>query len=175
MNKIIIFCLSILLSTTLLSAEHNATLQTSLGNIKIQLFPKIAPKACENFITHAKDGYYDKTIFHRVIKNFMIQGGDPTGTGRGGESIWKKSFKDEFKPNITFDRTGLLAMANRGANTNGSQFFITTVPTPWLNGCHTIFGEVIEGFDVLNKIENTQTGKFDKPLEDIKIIHITVE
>ena len=108
-------------------------------------------------------GYYDGVSFHRVIKGFMIQGGDPSGTGRGGQSIFGKSFNDEFKPNVTFDKAGLLAMANAGPNTNGSQFFITTVPTPHLNGRHTIFGEVIEGMNVVRKIENTEVDVRNKP------------
>ena len=129
-----------------------AILKTRHGDIKIKLFEKDAPKTCENFITHIKNGYYDGLIFHRVIREFMIQGGDPTGTGRGGESIWGKPFKDEFSPNLKFDRKGLLAMANAGPNTNGSQFFITTVETPWLNNHHTIFGEVVEGYEAVEKI-----------------------
>jgi peptidylprolyl isomerase len=152
-----------------------ATIKTNAGDIVVELYPDIAPKAVENFMTHAKNGYYDGVIFHRVMRKFMIQGGDPTGTGRGGESIWKKPFQDEFKPNVIFDRAGILAMANRGPNTNGSQFFITTVPTPWLNGRHTIFGEVIEGMDVLKSIENTQTDSRDKPLSEQKIITIEIK
>lgn len=147
-----------------------AILKTRYGDIKIKLFEKDAPKTCENFITHIKNGYYDGLIFHRVIREFMIQGGDPTGTGRGGESIWGKPFKDEFSPNLKFDRKGLLAMANAGPNTNGSQFFITTVETPWLNNHHTIFGEVVEGYEAVEKIENCRTGFMDKPAEEQKII-----
>lgn len=147
-----------------------AILKTRHGDIKIKLFEKDAPKTCENFITHIKNGYYDGLIFHRVIREFMIQGGDPTGTGRGGESIWGKPFKDEFSPNLKFDRKGLLAMANAGPNTNGSQFFITTVETPWLNNHHTIFGEVVEGYEAVEKIENCRTGFMDKPSEEQKII-----
>ena len=145
-------------------------LETNQGNIELKMFPKIAPLAVENFTTHAKSGYYNGIIFHRVIKNFMIQCGDPTGTGTGGESIWKKDFIDEFKPNVVFDRPMLLAMANHGPATNGSQFFITTVPTPHLNGRHTIFGEVISGKDVIKKIEKVQVGQGSKPLEEQKII-----
>ena len=145
-------------------------LETNQGNIELKMFPKIAPLAVENFTTHAKSGYYNGIIFHRVIKNFMIQCGDPTGTGTGGESIWKKDFIDEFKPNVVFDRPMLLAMANHGPATNGSQFFITTVPTPHLNGRHTIFGEVISGKDVIKKIENVKVGQGSKPLEEQKII-----
>ncbi|MDD3374912.1 MAG: peptidylprolyl isomerase [Candidatus Omnitrophica bacterium] len=144
--------------------------ETNQGNIEIQLFPEIAPKACENMIGLIEKKYYDGTVFHRVIKNFMIQGGDPTRTGRGGESLWGFPFQDEVVETLAFDRKGLLAMANAGPNTNGSQFFITTVPTPWLNMKHTIFGEVINGYDVIEKIDNTQTGLQDKPIEDQTII-----
>ena len=140
-------------------------IETNVGNIELKLYPKVAPKAVENFMTHAKNGYYDGIIFHRVIKGFMIQGGDPTGTGRGGESIWKKDFEDEFAPNVVFDRPMLLAMANRGPKTNGSQFFITLAPTGWLNGKHTIFGEVIKGQDVVRKIENVSVSRgANKPI-----------
>jgi peptidylprolyl isomerase len=132
--------------------------------------PDVAPKACENFTKLIEKGYYNGIIFHRVIKNFMIQGGDPTGTGTGGESIWGAPFTDEVTPNVKFDKPGLLAMANAGPNTNGSQFFITTVPTPWLNMRHTIFGRVVAGFDVVQRIENTQTGASDRPVTEQKII-----
>lgn len=116
-------------------------LQTSKGDLEIELYPDVAPLAVENFMTHIKEGYYNGVAFHRIIKDFMIQGGDPTESGRGGESIWHKDFKDEFKDKL-FDSAGILAMANRGPATNGSQFFITTAPTPWLNGRHTIFGKI---------------------------------
>jgi len=145
-------------------------LDTNQGNIELKMFPKVAPLAVENFTTHVKDGYYNGLIFHRVIKNFMIQGGDPTGTGRGGESIWHKEFINEYAPNVVFDRPFLLAMANHGPNTNGSQFFITTVPTPHLNGGYTIFGEVVSGQDVVRKIENTKTARGDRPVAEQKII-----
>ncbi|MBD3789821.1 MAG: peptidylprolyl isomerase [Campylobacterales bacterium] len=142
-------------------------LETNVGNIELKLYPKIAPLAVENFTTHVKNGYYNGIIFHRVIKGFMIQGGDPTGTGMGGESIWKKEFKNEYAPNVVFDRPFLLAMANRGPNTNGSQFFITVAPTDWLNGGYTIFGEVIKGQDVVQKIENVSVSSGNnKPLFD---------
>jgi peptidylprolyl isomerase len=149
--------------------------ETNQGKIEIKLFPKIAPLAVENFMTHTKNGYYNGLIFHRVIKNFMIQGGDPTGTGTGGESIWKENFADEFAPNVVFDKPLLLAMANRGPKTNGSQFFITTKATPWLNGKHTIFGEVVAGQDIVRKIENTKVGRRDKPVEEQKIIKAYVK
>jgi len=145
-------------------------LETNVGKIELKLYPEVAPLAVENFVTHVKNGYYNGLIFHRIIKDFMIQGGDPTGTGRGGESIWKKDFKDEFGSNVVFDRPFLLAMANRGPTTNGSQFFITLAPTAWLNGKHTIFGEVIKGKDVVRKMENVSVSRgSNKPLFDQKI------
>ncbi len=152
------------------SMDQTVVLETNKGKIEIKLMPDVAPKACENFTKLVEKGYYDGTIFHRVIKGFMIQGGDPTGTGRGGESIWGKPFNDEFSPNVQFDKPGLLAMANAGPNTNGSQFFITTVPTPWLNMKHTIFGEVTSGYDIVQKIENSETDAMDKPVKEVKII-----
>jgi peptidylprolyl isomerase len=145
-------------------------LETNQGVIEVKLMPDVAPKACENFSKLAQKGYYNGIIFHRVIKGFMIQGGDPTGTGTGGQSVWGEPFEDEVTPNVKFDKPGILAMANAGPQTNGSQFFITTVPTPWLNMRHTIFGEVISGYDVVQKIENTPTGSADKPISEQKII-----
>jgi len=150
-------------------------LQTNQGDITIKMFPKVAPLAVENFVTHVKDGYYNGLIFHRVIKDFMIQGGDPTGTGRGGESIWKKEFVNEHAPNVVFDRPFLLAMANHGPNTNGSQFFITTKATPFLNGGYTIFGEVISGQESVTKIENTKTATADRPVSEQKIIKAIIK
>lgn len=149
--------------------------ETTQGNIEFKLYPEVAPKACENFVGLVKKGYYDGIIFHRVIQGFMIQGGDPTGTGRGGESLWGKDFEDEVTPSVTFNRAGLLAMANRGPSTNGSQFFITTVPTPHLNMRHTIFGEVVGGMDVVTAIETTPVGPGDKPVTDQKIIKAYVK
>lgn len=169
MKKIILFVM-LSLGTLLLAAQNEVVFETSKGNIVFELYPKVAPKAVENFVGLVKKGYYDGIIFHRIIKNFMIQGGDPTGTGRGGSSLWGAAFEDEFKPGVVFDRSGILAMANAGRNTNGSQFFITTVPTPHLNGRHTIFGEVSEGFDVIQKIENVEVDGRDKPLVPVKII-----
>jgi peptidylprolyl isomerase len=145
-------------------------LQTNQGVIEIRLMPEVAPKACENFTKLIEKGYYNGLIFHRVIKGFMIQGGDPTGTGRDGESIWGEPFEDEVAPDVKFDKPGLLAMANAGPNTNGSQFFITCAETPWLNMRHTIFGEVIQGFGVVQKIENTATNASDRPKQEQKII-----
>ena len=145
-------------------------LETDQGTIKFKLMPEVAPKACENFVGLIRKGYYDGLIFHRVIKNFMIQGGDPTGTGSGGESIWGRPFEDEVNPELKFDRPGLLAMANAGPDTNGSQFFITTVATPWLNMKHTIFGEVISGYEVVKNIENVATDSGGRPVTEQKII-----
>ncbi len=145
--------------------------ETTQGVIELELRPDYAPLAVENFVTHVKEGYYNGLIFHRIIKDFMIQGGDPTGTGRGGASIWKKPFKDEFAKNVTFNKPGILAMANAGPGTNGSQFFITTAPTPWLNGHHTIFGYVVKGMDTLNKLNNVATNpRGNKPLDKQEII-----
>ena len=145
-------------------------LETNQGTIEIRLMPEVAPKACENFIKLVEKGYYNGLIFHRVIKNFMIQGGDPTGTGTGGASIWGEPFLDEVSVSVKFDKPGLLAMANAGPNTNKSQFFITTAKTPWLNMHHTIFGEVISGYEVVRKIENAQTDSSDRPNLEQKII-----
>lgn len=145
-------------------------LETNQGSIVVELFPKEAPKTCENFRLLVEKGYYNGIIFHRVIPDFMIQGGDPTGTGRGGESAWGKPFEDECVPSLTFDREGLLAMANAGPGTNGSQFFITTAQTPWLNNRHTIFGKVVEGMDVVRSIEQAPTGAMDRPREDQTIL-----
>jgi len=145
-------------------------IETTLGSIEVKLFSDAAPKTCENFLGLIQKNYYNGTVFHRIIKQFMIQGGDPTGTGAGGESMWGKSFGDECVATLKFDRPGLLAMANRGPNTNGSQFFITTISTPWLNMKHTIFGEVVKGYDIVQKMENTKTGPGDRPVEPIKII-----
>ncbi|MBL4574795.1 MAG: peptidylprolyl isomerase [Opitutaceae bacterium] len=149
-------------------------LETTQGVIEIKLFSQIAPKACENFSSLAAEGYYDGIIFHRIIPNFMVQCGDPTGTGRGGQSKWGKPFEDEVSPDVCFDKKGILAMANSGPSTNGSQFFITTAKTPWLNMKHTIFGEVVEGYDIVEKIESVATDGSDKPIEEQKIIKATV-
>ena len=156
-------------------SQLSVILHTNQGDIEINLFPEIAPKACENFTTHAEKGYYDGVIFHRVIQEFMIQGGDPDGTGMGGKSIWGKPFEDECTADCKFDRAGLLAMANAGPRTNGSQFFITCAPTPWLQMRHTIFGEVISGMDVVKKIETTATGRGDRPIENQEIQRISVK
>lgn len=162
--------------STNLTAEESMTnntqtvvFETTLGTIEIKLFSDVAPKTCENFTKLTEKQYYDGISFHRVIKSFMIQGGDPTGTGAGGESIWGKPFEDECSSELVFDKPGLLAMANRGPNTNGSQFFITTAATPWLHMKHTIFGEVSKGYDIVQKIEQTQTIQ-DRPVEEVKIL-----
>jgi len=148
-------------------------IETNQGNIEVALRPDIAPKATENFIGLAQKGYYNGVIFHRVIKGFMIQGGDPTGTGRGGQSIYGSPFEDEVDAKLKFDHPGVLAMANSGPKTNGSQFFITTGSNAsWLNMKHTIFGEVVKGYDVVQKIESTKSGPGDRPIEEQKIIRI---
>ena len=149
-------------------------LKTNQGDIFLKMKSDIAPKAVENFVTHSKNGYYDGLTFHRIIKDFMIQGGDPTGTGRGGESIWGGKFEDEFDSSVTFDKPFLLAMANSGANTNGSQFFITVKPTPWLNNKHTIFGEVIEGNETVTKLENVKVNIRKRPIQKQEIIKASV-
>jgi peptidylprolyl isomerase len=175
MKKLLIILVTMTLSVVAADKAPVVELQTNQGTIVLKMFPKASPKAVENFVTHAKNGYYNGVIFHRVIKGFMIQGGDPTGTGRGGESIWHKDFKNENTPNLVFDRPYLLAMANRGPNTNGSQFFITTAPTPHLNGGYTIFGEVIQGQEVVKKIETTQTKRGDRPAKDQTILKAVVK
>ena len=144
--------------------------ETNKGIIEIKLFPEAAPMACENFLGLIKKGFYDGIIFHRVIKDFMIQSGDPTGTGSGGNSIWDQPFADEVSDNIVFDKPGILAMANSGPDTNKSQFFITVKAAPWLNKKHTIFGEVTKGFDIVQAIEEVGTDSRDKPVEEQKII-----
>ncbi|KAI9808302.1 MAG: hypothetical protein M1825_004759 [Sarcosagium campestre] len=149
-----------------------ATLHTTYGDIQLRLFPDAAPKAVENFVTHARTGYYNNTIFHRVIRKFMIQCGDPLGDGTGGESIWGREFADEFST-LKHDKPYTVSMANAGPNTNGSQFFITTEKTPWLDNKHTIFGRAIQGLDVVHRIENTRAYK-EKPEEEIKIINISI-
>ena len=154
-------------------AKTTVVMETSQGGITFKLLPNIAPKACENFVGLVEKGYYDGIIFHRVIPQFMVQCGDPTGTGRGGESLWGKPFADEVTPDVRFDKAGILAMANSGPGTNGSQFFITTAKTPWLNMRHTIFGEVTAGYDIVEKIEQVATDGSDRPVEEQKIIKAT--
>ncbi|KRN27490.1 peptidyl-prolyl cis-trans isomerase [Lactobacillus selangorensis] len=178
-----------------------ATLTTNLGTIEVALFPEQAPKAVENFISLAKNGYYDGTVFHRVIPDFMIQGGDPTGTGMGGESKWQAPFEDEFSDEL-FNLNGALSMANAGPHTNGSQFFIVTnehldkrMPsqmqaanypdeiikayqkdggTPWLDHHHTVFGQVLSGMDVAETISRQKTSRGDKPKQDVVLEKVTI-
>lgn len=187
-----------------LNGETIATMKTNMGDIKIRLFADLAPKTVENFTTHAKNGYYDGLVFHRVIKDFMIQGGDPTATGCGGESIWGKAFEDEFCVDL-HNLRGALSMANSGPCTNGSQFFIVQASdvdpgfisqmaqladrgfptetvenykavggTPWLDFKHTVFGQVYEGMEVVDSIANVRTARGDKPVEDVIINSIEI-
>ncbi|XP_043701537.1 peptidyl-prolyl cis-trans isomerase CYP71 isoform X2 [Telopea speciosissima] len=156
------------------SLPDNVILHTSLGDIHMKLYPEECPKTVENFTTHCRNGYYDNLIFHRVIKGFMIQTGDPLGDGTGGQSIWGREFEDEFHKSLRHDRPFTLSMANAGPNTNGSQFFLTTVATPWLDNKHTVFGRVVKGMDVVQAIEKVKTDKADKPYQDIKILNVTV-
>lgn len=179
-----------------------ATIKTSLGEVKVQLFAKLASKTVKNFVELAKKGYYNGVLFHRVIPDFMIQGGDPTGTGRGGESIYGEAFEDEFSDQL-FNFNGALSMANAGPNTNGSQFFIVSasrVPanmleqmkmvgypqeiidhyketggTPWLDHRHTVFGQVISGMEIVEKISKVDRDGMDKPKEDVVMNEITIE
>jgi peptidyl-prolyl cis-trans isomerase-like 1 len=152
-----------------------AVIKTNMGTIELELFADQTPKTVENFIGLAEKGYYNGVIFHRVIKDFMIQGGDPTGTGRGGESLWGGSFEDEFVSSLKHDGPGILSMANAGPNTNGSQFFITLVPTPWLNGKHSVFGKVIGGMDVVYAIGETKTLPGDRPANDVVMESVQIE
>src|SRR6516165_4677671 len=164
-----------------------ATLTTTQGMVTIRLFPDHAPKTVRNFVELAEGGrewtdprtramtkekFYDGTIFHRVIPGFMIQGGDPLGTGTGGPGY---QFGDEIHPDLRFDKPYLLTMANAGPGTNGSQFFITVAPTPWLNGKHTIFGEVVGGADVVDTISHVETVPGDRPVEDVTVESVTIE
>ena len=154
--------------------NFNVVLETTQGDVEIELYPSVAPLAVANFVGHIEGDYYDGLIFHRVINGFMIQGGDPLGTGTGGESIWGKNFPDEFSEDARFNQEGMLAMANSGPMTNGSQFFITTSNPEWLNDKHTIFGKVVKGYDNVKKIEAVETGAQDKPVEDQKILDARV-
>ncbi|MBM4167575.1 MAG: peptidylprolyl isomerase [Ignavibacteria bacterium] len=152
-----------------------AVIETNMGTIEIELFEKATPKTVKNFVGHAEKGYYDGIVFHRVIDNFMIQGGDPTGTGRGGESIYGEPFEDEIVDTLRHTGPGILSMANRGPNTNGSQFFITVVATPWLDGKHTVFGKVVNGLDVVKSIGKVKTSKpADRPLTDVVMQKVTI-
>eukprot|EP00898_Chlorokybus_atmophyticus_P007601 jgi/Chlat1/7842/Chrsp66S07341 len=152
----------------------SVTLHTNLGEIKCEIFCDEVPKAAENFLALCASGFYDGTIFHRNIKGFMIQGGDPTGTGKGGTSIWGKKFTDEIRDNLKHNARGTLSMANSGPNTNGSQFFISYAKQPHLNGLYTIFGKVISGFETLDLMEKTPTGPGDRPLAEIRLNRVTI-
>ncbi|KAJ3308521.1 Peptidylprolyl isomerase domain and WD repeat containing protein 1 [Boothiomyces sp. JEL0838] len=151
-----------------------AMIHTSYGDIILRLYPEYAPKACQNFVELSQKGYYDGCHFHRVIKNFMVQTGDPLNDGTGGESIFGKDFEDEFHPFIRHDRPYMVSMANSGPNTNGSQFFITVAPCPWLDNKHSIFGKAVSGHDVIHRIENVDTDKYDRPWDPIKIIGVEI-
>lgn len=160
---------------TMTSGNDHAVIETSMGSMEVELFSSAAPRTVNNFIGLSEKGYYDGVLFHRVIDKFMIQGGDPTGTGRGGESLYGGPFEDEVVDSLKFNAAGVLAMANRGPNTNTSQFFITLAPTPWLNGRHTIFGRVVNGMDVLEAIGKVKTDPAgNRPLQDVVITTITV-
>lgn len=152
-----------------------AVINTNMGTIEIELFADQTPKTVENFVGLAEKGYYNGIIFHRVIANFMIQGGDPTGTGRGGNSLWGAPFADEIVPSLKHEEPGALSMANAGPNTNGSQFFITVVPTPWLDGKHTVFGKVINGMNIVYDISKVKTAAGDKPFNDVIMETVTIE
>jgi len=152
-----------------------AVIQTTMGTIELELFADKAVKTAQNFVGLAETKYYNGIIFHRVINNFMIQGGDPAGTGSGGESIWGKPFEDEVKTGLKHSSEGILSMANAGPNTNGSQFFITLKATPWLDGKHTVFGKVISGMEVVKAIGKTKTNQNDKPLIDVVMQKVTIE
>lgn len=151
-----------------------ARMQTNLGDLNVELQTEYAPKAVWNFVQLAKKGYYKNVAFHRNIRNFMIQGGDPTGTGKGGTSIWGKNFNDEFDGPLTHDSRGMLSMANKGKNTNSSQFFIIYRPAKHLDRKHTIFGRVVGGLETLSRLENAPTDSADRPTEEIKILDVVV-
>ncbi|KAL3151796.1 hypothetical protein ABBQ38_012767 [Trebouxia sp. C0009 RCD-2024] len=153
------------------------TLNTNLGSLKLELYCEQAPKAAENFLALCASGYYDGTLFHRNIKGFMIQGGDPTGTGKGGKSIFPTpngKFPDEIADTLKHTKRGIVSMANSGPNTNGSQFFITYNKHPHLNGKYTIVGQVIDGMDVLDKMEKIKVGAADRPVQEIKLNNVVI-
>ncbi|MCJ1484270.1 heme binding [Schaereria dolodes] len=152
----------------------NIALDTTMGLIILELYNDHAPKTCRNLATLAQRGYYNNVIFHRIIPNFMLQTGDPTGTGRGGSSIYGDKFEDEIHPSLKHTGAGILSMANSGPNTNGSQFFITLAPTPWLDGKHTIFGRVKSGLRVVQRMGLVKTGAEDRPTESVKILKARV-
>ncbi|TIB16428.1 hypothetical protein E3P92_01310 [Wallemia ichthyophaga] len=150
-------------------------LKTSQGDIDLELYVNHAPKTCNNFSQLVQRGYYNGVAFHRIVQDFMIQGGDPTGTGRGGTSVYGGKFEDEINPELRFTGAGILAMANAGPNTNGSQFFITLSPTPYLDGKHTIFGRVLRGMRVVQRMANVVVEKADRPIEDVKIYNASIQ
>lgn len=154
------------------AARPRATIETSLGTLVIELYKDDAPKTVENFVTLAKKGFYNNLIFHRVIPGFMVQTGDPDGNGTGGPGY---TFADEFSPNLRHDGPGVVSMANRGPNTNGSQFFITLVATPWLDGKHAIFGRVVEGQLVLERIAAVERDERDKPKKAVVMKQVTIQ
>lgn len=150
------------------------TLHTTLGDIKVELFCEQVPFACENFLAHCASGYYTDCHFHRNIKGFIVQSGDPTNTGTGGESIWHRTFKDEFVPTLKHNKRGILSMANSGPDTNGSQFFFTYAKHPHLNSVYTVFGHVISGFETLDALEKVPVDENDRPLTPVKIRSVTI-
>ncbi|KAL8648077.1 MAG: hypothetical protein Q9210_005198 [Variospora velana] len=152
----------------------NVALDTTMGTIVLELYNNHAPKTCTNFTTLAQRNYYNNTLIHRIIPNFMIQAGDPTGTGRGGTSIYGDKFADEIHPGLKHAGAGILSMANSGPDTNGSQFFITLAPTPWLDGKHTIFGRVKAGLRVVQRMGLVKTGDSDRPVEEVRIVRARV-
>jgi len=152
-----------------------AIIKTNMGTIEVELFADQTPKTVENFVGLAEKGYYNGIIFHRVIKDFMLQAGDPTGTGSGGASFWGGKFDDEIVSDLKHDTPGMLSMANSGPNTNGSQFFITLIATSWLDGKHTIFGKVINGMDVVYAIGEVKTAAGDKPVNEVVMEEVTIE
>ncbi|KAI9054488.1 hypothetical protein LZ554_001646 [Drepanopeziza brunnea f. sp. 'monogermtubi'] len=152
----------------------NIALETTMGTIFVELYNDHAPKTCTNFSTLVSRGYYDTLLFHRIIPSFMLQTGDPTGTGRGGSSIYGEKFEDEIVPSLKHTGAGILSMANSGPNTNGSQFFITLAPTPWLDGKHTIFGRVTRGLGVVKRMGLVRTGAEDRPVEEVRILKARV-
>jgi len=156
------------------STTPSVILETSMGAITVELYTTHAPRTCNNFTELAKRGYFDDTIFHRIIPNFMIQGGDPTGTGRGGSSIYGEKFADEISAELRHTGAGVLSMANAGKDTNGSQFFITLAPTPWLDGKHTIFGRVKSGMSVVKRMGLVKTKVEDRPVDEVKILRARI-
>ncbi len=153
-------------------ANRTAAIETNKGTIRAELFEERAPDTTSNFIELAEDGFYDGVVFHRIIEDFMIQGGDPTGTGRGGPGY---TIDDEFHPELRHEGPGILSMANSGPDTGGSQFFITLAATPWLDGKHAVFGKVVEGMDVVEELGGVETDAQDRPVEEVRMERVTVE